>query len=326
MNNKILTLSIAAYNVEKFIEKTLNSCTSISKEALEKLEILVVDDGSKDNTTYIAKSFESKFPQSIRCILKQNGGHGSTVNYSMSNAVGKYFMLLDGDDWMDSKQLEKLVNLLENEKSDMVLCPYNMVDNQSNEVSLINPNQLFDTGLLYETKDVLEFVKIYLAGMIIKTSILQEHPFKLQENCFYVDMEYVTFPIPYVKSIIFYDLVVYQCRTALHGQSTSSIGTFLHADDHFKVAKSLIDFYTLNKKSDPVLTQYLFNVTKKVIEDVFLMPFVFPVFDRNIRKRICDFNDYLKINDMDHYSARYRKKINFMRKTNYIGWQLFKVF
>ena len=54
MNNKILTLSIAAYNVEKFIEKTLNSCTSISKEALEKLEILVVDNGSKDNTTYLS--------------------------------------------------------------------------------------------------------------------------------------------------------------------------------------------------------------------------------------------------------------------------------
>ena len=93
--DKILTISIAAYNVEKFLRSTLNSLCE--QTVIEDLEIFVVDDGSTDETLCIAQEYEKKFPDSFFAVHKENGGYGSTVNYSIAHATGKYFKLLDGD-------------------------------------------------------------------------------------------------------------------------------------------------------------------------------------------------------------------------------------
>ena len=95
--DKILTVSVAAYNVEKFIRNTLDSC--IAEEIMTDLEVLVVDDGATDATAEIVREYEDKYPQTFRLIHKENGGYGTTVNRSMQEASGKYFRLLDGDDW-----------------------------------------------------------------------------------------------------------------------------------------------------------------------------------------------------------------------------------
>ena len=98
---KILTISIAAYNVERFISNTLDSLVSLSGESLEmlkRLEIIVVNDGSKDNTENIVKKYVDKYPFAVNLITKENGGYGSTINVAAKAANGKYFKLLDGDD------------------------------------------------------------------------------------------------------------------------------------------------------------------------------------------------------------------------------------
>lgn len=320
--NKILTISVAAYNVEKFLVKTIESCTNIDESILDKIEIFIVDDGSKDGTKRIGQKFQEQFPKSVFYVAKENGGHGSTVNYSMEHATGKYFMLLDGDDWVDSNQFEQLVKKLETEDSDVISCTYNMVDNETFAATHVIPNPSYKCDIQYEAKDVLNNAKIYLASLVIKTDILQRHPFKLDEKCFFVDMEYITFPIPYVNTVTFYNLNVYQCRTALAGQSTSRLGTVRHADDHIKVAKALIDFYNSQEGIDNFKRTYIFNMTKKVVEDVYLLPFAFPITDKTIRGKICNFNDYLKDKNLELYHARYRKKINLMRALSYRGWQL----
>lgn len=324
---KILTISVAAYNVEKFLGQTLVSCVNIEKEILDKIEVFIVDDGSKDNTERIGEDYQKKYSDSIYYIKKENGGHGSTVNYSMQHAKGKYFMLLDGDDWVDSEQFEKLVVLLEKEESDIVSCSYNMVDNDTLKVKGVDNNKEFTCYQKYKAEEVLNTARIYLAGLVIKTEILKEHPFRLTEKCFFVDMEYVTFPIPYVETVTFYDLVVYQCRTALAGQSTSRMGSVKHADDHVKVAKSLAKFYCKEKERniEAYKLKYIFNMCAKVIEDVYLLPFSFPVSDKTIRKKILEFDSYLKRTDQELYDIRFRKKVCVMRKTSYIGWRIIAI-
>lgn len=321
--DKILTISIAAYNVENFLEKTLNSCVAISRNILDKVEIIIVDDGSVDGTQKIGEQYRDRYKNSIKYVKKKNGGHGSTINYSMQHATGKYFMLLDGDDWVDSSSFSDLIIRLCDEKCDMVSCLYNMVENETQKMTLINHNSIFEVNKQYKADEMLSRAKIFLAGLVVKTSILQEHPFTLQEKCFYVDMEYVTFFIPYVKTVIFYDLVVYQCRTALINQSTSRRGSVMHADDHIRVAKNLINFYeeqkTGNISSEKL--KYIQNMCVKVIEDVFLLPFSFPIKDIQIRRKILDFDAYLKSKDKELYNKKFRKKISLMRITKYIGWQ-----
>ncbi len=105
---KLLTISIAAYNVEGYIRNTLDSL--IVPEILDKLEVFIVDDGGNDNTLQIAREYESKYPETFHAVHKENGGYGSTVNYSIAHATGKYFKLLDGDDWYLSRNLKRLIS------------------------------------------------------------------------------------------------------------------------------------------------------------------------------------------------------------------------
>ena len=115
---KILSVSIASYNVEKFIRKALDSCCI--PEIMDRLEVIVVNDGSTDSTLEIAREYETKYPETFRVIDKINGGYGSTVNASIRVAAGRYFRLLDGDDWFDRDGLVKFIEELSVAEEDMV--------------------------------------------------------------------------------------------------------------------------------------------------------------------------------------------------------------
>ena len=96
--SKILTVSVAAYNVEKYLDQTLASLNDA--RFLNDIEVLVVDDGSMDGTADIALKYQAMAPDSFKYIAKENGGHGSTINKGLELAHGKYFRVLDGDDWV----------------------------------------------------------------------------------------------------------------------------------------------------------------------------------------------------------------------------------
>ena len=119
--NKVLTISIAAYNVEKFLKKTLDS---LIIENMELLEVLIVNDGSKDNTLQIARKYEEQYPNTFKVIDKENGGYGSTINEGIKYATGKYFKQLDGDDWYDTKNLNQFCLKLKQIDTDMIYTPY----------------------------------------------------------------------------------------------------------------------------------------------------------------------------------------------------------
>ena len=122
---QILTVSIAAYNVEKYIKQTLDS---LAIEKLSgKMEVLIVDDGSKDQTAAIAKQYEEAYPDIFRVISKKNGGYGSTINASIEYAQGKYFKQLDGDDWFEKENMESFINYLSDIDADYVLTDYRKV-------------------------------------------------------------------------------------------------------------------------------------------------------------------------------------------------------
>ncbi len=121
---KILSISIAAYNIEKYICSTIESL--INRDVLDKMEILIISDGSTDKTVKIGKEYEKKYPGSVRVIEKENGGWGSTVNAGIQNARGKYFKLIDGDDqaMRQTENLPDFVQYLEKNNYDLILTPY----------------------------------------------------------------------------------------------------------------------------------------------------------------------------------------------------------
>ena len=106
---KILTVTIPAYNVEKYMDEVLP--TFLEESILNKIEILIVNDGSKDGTSKKGKQYEQQYPAVIRLIDKENGGHGSTINKGIELATGKYFKVVDGDDWVDTHALIQMLLL-----------------------------------------------------------------------------------------------------------------------------------------------------------------------------------------------------------------------
>ena len=202
---KILSVSIASYNVEKFIRKALDSCCV--PEIMDRLEVLVVNDGSTDSTLEIAREYETQYPQTFRVIDKKNGGYGSTVNASIKAATGKYFRLLDGDDWFDRDGLVRFIDELTQAEEDMIIAQFKRVFEEDGHEELRD-----------EAEDIKEKVVHFdaLSGhdwftmhaISYRTKILQENDIRLTEHCFYTDQEYDLLPLPYVDTVRIFPHVV----------------------------------------------------------------------------------------------------------------------
>ena len=133
MQEKLLTVSIAAYNVEPYLRETVASLLR-QEDLIELLDILIVNDGSRDQTGEIAHELAARYPQSIRVIDQPNGGYGSTINASLQMARGRYYRLLDGDDWYDADSLRTFLRFLSDCASDLVITPYVEVRDQKTRV------------------------------------------------------------------------------------------------------------------------------------------------------------------------------------------------
>ncbi|GAW99216.1 glycosyltransferase family 2 protein [Secundilactobacillus mixtipabuli] len=219
---KILTITIPSYNVEEFLNPLLKSFVSLHLE--NDLEILVVNDGSKDDTLKIAKEFAIQFPNLIRVIDKVNAGHGSTINVGILKATGQYFKLLDADDWLEAEALKKMISFLKKESVDMVVSPYLEFNDKTKRQSIVYP---FKPNNLRESVDYAYGHGIYkvppMHSIIYKTSILKENflDIKVDENSFYVDVEYILYPIKFIKTIKYTCSPLYVYRINREGQSTS---------------------------------------------------------------------------------------------------------
>ena len=239
MPNKVLTISIASYNTEKYIEETVKSLI-IEKDYLEKLEIIIVNDGSKDNTSIIAHKLMEEHPESIRVIDKQNGGYGSTINESLAVAEGKYYKLLDGDDWYKTENLKSFIDYLEQEDADLVITPYYEV--RHNDL-LIDTH----TGISSQKVNIDEIEwnnqPLLMHEIAVKTEVLKRANKKIAEKCFYTDSEYVFYCICHSKTVSRYEKPIYRYRLGIEGQSVSLEGIRKHQRDLPIVAERIMLCY-----------------------------------------------------------------------------------
>ena len=118
-----VSVIVPVYNVEKYIDKCLNS---LVKQTLKDIEIIVVNDGSPDNSQKIIDKYVDKYPDKIKSYIKENGGQGSARNLGLEYASGEYISFIDSDDWLDLDALEEMYLLAKKEKSDVVIC--DMID------------------------------------------------------------------------------------------------------------------------------------------------------------------------------------------------------
>jgi glycosyltransferase involved in cell wall biosynthesis len=238
--SKVLTIIVPAYNVERFLPKTLASF--VAPEVMDDLEIIVVNDGSNDATEQIAQEYQHKYPKTFRVISKENGGHGSTINKGIELATGRYFKVVDGDDWVDPLALIKLVQFLKTSQTDVVLCNSFRVNHHTGARKPISIIDGFTYNHEYQFAAVFKRLKLGLDCMTIRTKILQKNRIRLDEHCFYVDMEYFLFPVPFIKTVVYLNVYLYMYRIGTETQSIASAAMRKNLNQHSKVLFRLIDF------------------------------------------------------------------------------------
>ncbi|SMC40244.1 Glycosyltransferase involved in cell wall bisynthesis [Oscillospiraceae bacterium] len=237
---KTLTVSVAAYNVEKYLPKLIDSV--INAENRDMIELLVINDGSGDKTSDIARKYVQQYPDIVRLIDKANGGHGSTINRGIEEATGKYFRALDGDDWLNTTSLDLILKRLQTDECDIVLTDY--ISCYEGGKDKIESFSGLEDGKEYAFVELAKKIKwMRYHTVIYRTSILKDHNIKLDEHCFYVDSEFMLLPIPYVETIRYYALPLYCYRLGIGGQSVSPESRIRHTGDSLKVADRLLGFY-----------------------------------------------------------------------------------
>lgn len=239
MGKKILTVSIAAYNVSKYIRKALDSLV-VDEAHMSALEVIVVNDGSTDNTSAIAKEYVRLYPQTVRVIDKENGGYGSTINASLAVAAGKYYKLLDGDDWYDKDGLCGLIDYLSNIDADLIINPYYEVK-EGMELVPHHPEippKSTSISSLHLTNKLFQ-----MHGMTVKTDVLRGYGHPIAKHCFYTDIEYVFYCFAASETIARYERPVYNYRLDVNGQSVSLAGVQKHYRDHPVVTERICKCY-----------------------------------------------------------------------------------
>ena len=216
--NKILSVSIASYNVEEILSQTLESC--LVPKIMDKLEVINVNDGSTDATAGVAQKYVSMAPGTFVLINKENGGYGSTVNAGIKAATGKYFRLLDGDDWFDKDGLRDFVGILEKAEEDMVISGFRRVfeNDGHSEESDQGKNIPFVTGTFDELPDGAWFT---MHAITYRTDLLKNNDITLTEHCFYTDQEYDLLPLRWVNTIRIAPVTVYCYHIGRGEQSVS---------------------------------------------------------------------------------------------------------
>ena len=256
---KILSVVIPAYNIQDYIEQTLNSL--ICDEYMDDLEVLIIDDGSKDDTAKIASKYEKKYPNTFKVICKENGGHGSALNKGIELATGKYYRPLDADDWFDTEALKAVIRDLKVHDADMVLTNFTKVfENSDRQIKIriknvwnrkeidekrANPKPGRDVliyGRVYDFEtELFDFSNQYLFHHITyRTALLKEHNIRFSEHVSYDDIEYDTMPIAYVRTVLPIDRYLYQYRLGREGQSVDeSVFARKHKDRRTVVERTL---------------------------------------------------------------------------------------
>ena len=204
---KLLSIAIPCYNSEDYMENCIKSLLPGG----EDVEILIIDDGSKDMTPEIADAYEKKYPGIVRAIHQENGGHGAAVNAGIANAEGLFFKVVDSDDWVDEESYRAILAKLKefaggDETLDMMISNFVYEKQGAKHKRVMRYTSMLPQNRLFRWEDAKRFRKglyILMHSVIYRTKLLRDCGLELPRHTFYVDNLFVYQPLPYVKNMYY---------------------------------------------------------------------------------------------------------------------------
>lgn len=323
---KVLTIIIPSYNTSAFIDTCLP--TFLDDRFIDDIEVIIVDDGSTDDTAVKAQIFVDKYPNSVFLISKENGGHGSGINVGIKQASGKYFKIVDGDDYINPSEMSHFIDQLKNNDSDLFISYFTTVSDITGKINVISP---YDFRLI-EKKDTVELNKVLPVNEVLehvygsihsvtfRTDILTKHNIQMTENTFYEDNEFVLYPIAYVKTVFVSECNVYVYRIDQVNQSISKANTQKRVGELKKIIQNLVRYY-ISLPVDTPETQRKY-ILRGIANQIYIVFGVYISFSEDKREKKAELMQFdREVKEMSaevyHYAGRY-KLVRAVRMFHYL--------
>ncbi len=235
------------------MDKCIESLLALD-DGLDDIEILIVNDGSSDNTAEKADEWHNRYPETIYAIHKENGGHGSAVNVGLETARGRYYKVVDSDDWLDASAMEEILPYLRSQSElrdacDLVIANYVYEKVYEGTHTTIDYRNVFPTNREFTWDEIGRFKPsqyLLMHSAIYRTELLRDVGLVLPEHCFYVDNIFVYVPLPAVYSIRYFDVDMYRYFIGREGQSVNEDTMKARIDQQLRVTKFMIDSVDLD--------------------------------------------------------------------------------
>lgn len=263
---KLLSVAIPCYNSAAYMRKCIESLLSGG----EDVEILVVNDGSTDETPGIAMDYVERYPHIVKLISQKNGGHGAAVNTGIREASGLYFKVVDSDDWVNGEAYQEVLEVLRrfvygDETLDMLVTNFVYEKQGAKHKRVMQYKTALPKRELMTWDDVKVFILgqyILMHSVIFRTKLLKECGLELPEHTFYVDNLFVFEPLPFVKNMYYMDVNFYRYYIGREGQSVNETIMISRIDQQIKVNKIMVDYMVENKqkmKGNRKMRNYMVN-------------------------------------------------------------------
>ncbi len=303
MDSKLISFAIPCYNSAAYMSKCIESILPGGYE----VEIIIVDDGSTDDTARIADAYAERYPNIIRVVHQENGGHGEAVNAGLRNANGLYYKVVDSDDWLDEEAYHRvLVTLRELVKQDqivdMFLVNYIYDKVYEDKHFSVRYKRMFPENRVIGWSDMKHKAyghMILMHSVIYRTDLLRECHLKLPAHTFYVDNLFVFEPLPYVKTFYYLNADLYHYFIGRDGQSVNEQNMVKRIDQQLAVNYRMVDAYDLWSIEEPKLRNYMLDYLEMITVVSTAIAYVSKT-PENIKK-VKDLWRYIKEKDVKTY-------------------------
>lgn len=264
---KTISFAVPCYNSADYMDACIESLLKCGDD----VEIIIVDDGStKDNTAEKADEWQQRHPDIIRAVHQENGGHGQAVNTGLANASGRYFKVVDSDDWLNEAAMAEIMTYLRRQNelehaTDMVVGNYVYEKVYEGSRTVMHYRNVFPEGREFGWDEVGHFLQsqyLLMHAVIYRTELLRDMGLQLPQHCFYVDNIFVYVPLPHVKTIYYRDVDMYRYFIGREGQSVNEDVMKSRIDQQLRVTREMIDAVQLpdavpEKKLEHYMENYL---------------------------------------------------------------------
>lgn len=260
-NTKLLTILVPCYNSAAYMRHCIESLLPGG----ELMDIIIVNDGSSDQTGEIADEYAAKYPTMIRAIHQPNGGHGEGINQGIKHAVGKYFKVIDSDDWTDTESLNKVLEFLKNNEVDLLVTNYVYEhDDPSTNHTIRFKNVFRPEGKVMSWDETHSFGPtqyLTLHSTIYKTEVIRQTGLVLPRKIFYEDNLFVYTPLPYVKKLAYLNVDFYHYYIGRPDQSVNMDVMKKRCHHQIQISEEIFMKHDLEqvKMINPKLAKYMYH-------------------------------------------------------------------